>query len=177
MKKIIWISWRLWCWKSIISEYLSNKLWLKIYENSDILKQEAKNRWIIPNREDLINIAIEWQEIHWSQIIVEKLLDSIDWNWIISWIRLFEQARYLKENSLFKLIYIESLDEVIFDRIISRNKFWDPMSKEYFEKILKKDWNDLDKLKNNADFVIENNGSLEDLHKKLDVFIDKILKS
>lgn len=168
MKKIIWISWRLGCWKTIISEYLRDKLGLKIYENSDILKQEAKIRWVEIIRENLIDIAKEWQDLYWEQIIVEKLLNSIDWNWIISWIRLFEQAKYLRENSDFTLIYVDSSYEVVFDRILYRNRFWDPTNKDEFEKILKKDWNkDLENLKNNSDYVILNDWNLEELYDKI----------
>jgi dephospho-CoA kinase len=177
MKKIIWISGRLGCWKTIISEYLRDKYWLSIYENSDILRQEAKSRWIEPVRDKLIDIAQELQEKYWKQIIVERLLSNIDDSWIISGIRLFEQAKYLRENSDFLLIYIETTDDIVFDRIVSRDRYWDPVDKQDFERLLKKDWLwDLPKLKEYSDFVIENNWTLENLYKKIDIFIEEKFK-
>lgn len=178
MKKIIWISGRLGCWKTLISEYLKEKLDLNIYENSDVLKKEAKIRWIEPIRENLIDIAQTLQDIYWQQVIVERLLDSIENSGIISGIRLYEQAKYLKENSDFLLIYIESSDEIVYDRIISRDRYWDPIDKNSFEKLLKKDWQwDLPKLKEYADYILENNWSTEELYKKIDIFINEKFKN
>ncbi len=173
MKKIIGIAWKFWAGKSLVAEYLRDKLDLQVFEGSDVLKQEAKVRGIKePTRENLIDIAEELQKKYGKQIIFEKLLETIDEKWIIPWIRLIEQAKYLRENSDFTLIYMDSSDDRVFERVLKRNKFWDPVNAEEFSRIWKRDWqSDLEKLKNYADLVIENNGSLEDLYKKLDIFI------
>lgn len=175
MKFIIWIAWNLSCWKTTIANYISSRLKIDIFENSDVLKKIANERKIEINRENLISISKELDEIYWRKAIAEILIKEINSKWIISWIRIFEQASFLKSNSNFILIYVEADKEKSVDRLIKRNKQWDPKNLKEYESFLKKErTEDLEKIKSFSDYKIINDKSLEDLYLQLDNIINKI---
>lgn len=87
--------------------------------------------------------------------------------------------KYLKEIPGFKLIYIETSIENRLERIKKRGENPDDATKtlEQFKKDQEGEADaQIRSMKEHADFVVDNNGTLEDLYKQIEEIIIKIKK-
>lgn len=180
MKKVIWIIWKMWAWKDIVWDYISEKFWINKYIISSKLKEEADKKWIEKTRINLINIWRELAMEFWDWILAQKLLEDSKWDIILAiWMRQLWQLDFFKKNTNFTLIWIESSDEIRFERIIKRRKFWDAKTlKQFKEEEKEEDGKSVQKIShclNMADYIIENNGDLEEFFEKIDNILKDIL--
>jgi len=84
--------------------------------------------------------------------------------------------KYLRELPEFKLLYIDASLEKRYERIVKRGENPDDAAKT-FEQFKKDQEGEADSLirnlKEEADFVVDNNGSFEDLYKQLNEILNK----
>ena len=89
------------------------------------------------------------------------------------------EVEYLKDNYDFVLIWIKTKSKVLLDRIVKRGKLWDPKNLDELNKLIEKwnkDWLEEKKCMEMADYIIENNWSVEELYNEIDKIITKIKK-
>ncbi len=85
--------------------------------------------------------------------------------------------KYLKEIPGFKLVYIEASIENRFERIKKRGENPDDATKtlEQFKKDQEGEADvQIRNMKEYADFVVDNNGTFEELYKQIDEIIKKM---
>jgi dephospho-CoA kinase len=94
---------------------------------------------------------------------------------VVDGIRRLADIKYLKELPEFKLIYIEADIKKRYERLIQRGENPDDNQKT-FEEFQKEHQQEAElqirDLKQHANFILNNNGTFEDLYKQ----IDKIIK-
>lgn len=81
-KLFITYAWSIWCWKSPITNYISTKLWLPVFDTdaivSEVCEDFLKKDWdeIKKRKEERLNLVIEG----WRSFICDCSVDRIRWN-------------------------------------------------------------------------------------------------
>ncbi|KKP89464.1 MAG: hypothetical protein UR94_C0035G0012, partial [Parcubacteria group bacterium GW2011_GWA2_36_10] len=93
---------------------------------------------------------------------------------VVDGIRRMEDVKYLRALPNFKLVSIESDMKIRYQRLLNRGENFDDKNKTWEEFLadhqLETELTILDTMKA-ADIIINNDGSLEDLHKQLDELV------
>jgi len=159
---------------------------------SDIIKEELLKEGKELKRENFIEKGNELRKKYGSQILVEVATLTLPKNTndlivIIDGIRNPGEVEYLKKKfgKNFVLIAVDAPKELRFKRLLERKKEGDPQTFEEFNEI-----DETDNGKNQpeygqrvgeclklADYLIINDGSLEELNKKLEKISKLILSS
>jgi dephospho-CoA kinase len=93
---------------------------------------------------------------------------------VLDGIRRLADLEALKKLSSFKLVYMETDIKKCYERIVDRGENADDAGKtfEEFQKDHERESElEIKNLKNHADFVIDNNGSVQELYQQLDKLI------
>ena len=173
MKKVLWIIWTLAAGKDTFAKMISEELQLPLYQISGTLKMIAQERGINPDREYLIRLGRELANKYWDDYLARYLVENAPEEvFIIVWMRQLGQIKYLRENTDFTLVWVEAAQNIRFQRLLERGKFWDPSEWEEFQRI-----ESMEDSSDNAqkigeclmlvDYMYENNGSLEELKKQI----------
>jgi len=171
--------------KGEVARYLEKNGFSK-FVFSDVLKEEAEKRGLLENKtyEEQKNIfsklgdQLRRENGRWD-ILAEKLIEKIKSNnlekVVVDGFRSVEEVNLFKKNfQNFYLIYVNADEEIRF----KRRKLEDSnIDIENFRARDKRDIEEkgLEKVIELTDFTIDNNEEgLENLHKKIDEFLEKI---
>ncbi len=167
--------------KDTVADYLMSKGYGH-FSLSDMIREEAKVRGTEVTRENLINLGNELREKFGPGVLGERAIKKIDAdkNFVISSIRNPHEVEELKKRKDFILLCIDAPFGVRFERIKARNKPEDKKIKtandlkrcEQQENHDNPSHQQLNRTVKLARIVIKNDGTLEQLHKKIDKFID-----
>ena len=157
--------------KSVACDYIKNKLNAEKFEFSDPVKEVSKIIFNdkVKNRENLVKIGQHMRKMDkniWVNIIERRMNDHLDTNSIVvSSIRQQNEYDMLKKNG-FIFIKIETLKSLRIERCL-KNKDVD------FEAQINSNLeNDLDNFE--YDYLIKNNGTLEEFYRQIDLILYKI---
>ncbi|UCC91879.1 MAG: AAA family ATPase [Candidatus Aenigmatarchaeota archaeon] len=167
--------------KDTAAHYLRDKYGFRVLTYTDhvlapILKKEGKP----VTRKNLMNLALEMRGTKGRQILTELICRKIESRgfWAVSGVRYPEEHDYFrgKFGKNFKLVNVECEARKRYERVRKRGtkgeagitfgKFMEIEKKET-EKVINKTI----KL---ADFSVKNNGTIGDLHGKVDILVKKI---
>ena len=98
---------------------------------------------------------------------------------VLDGVRRMVDIVYLKELPHFKLVYIEADMEVRYERIAKRGENADDSKKSFseFERANQDESeSQIRDLKNYANYVVDNNGTYQDLYKRIEEIIKENLK-
>jgi len=175
--------------KSEFANYLKEKYGFKVFEFSEIIEEEAKKLNLLEE-----NLSLEEKKRKLSELgkkiretygredifalkIVEKIKSESLEKVVVSGFRNLIEVKVFKKEfeKNFYLIFIEANAKIRYER----RKMQDPNFNLTFEEFLERDRRDekelgLKELKEIANFVIENNSSLEDFYKKIDLIINSL---
>ena len=174
--KILAVTGRIGSGKNSVEDYLRDKYEYKIINMADVLRQMAKEEGCGLDRQSLQNLRKKYGNTFLAEKTV-KIIEGLNDNKIvIGSMRRPEDFLIPKQkfNDNIKLIVIEARKDVRFQRIKKRGREGDPKTIKEFETQEKKDEEifEFKKIFSYADYVIDNNGTLDDLHKQ----IDKIMR-
>ncbi|MBI2101165.1 AAA family ATPase [Candidatus Woesearchaeota archaeon] len=167
--------------KGEAANYLKEKGFI-YYSLSDVIREEATKSGLKHSRDNLIKLGNDLrakfgagylaQQI--NKKIKQQLKNNKSQNFVIDSIRSPFEAKELMKNNGFVLVGIDAPIELRFKRLLERNRLGDAKALEDFKRQeqrenLKSDTNQqLDATFGIANKIIINNGSLEELHKKID---------
>lgn len=179
MKIILGLAGEIASGKGAVAKYLAEKHDSNFYRFSSILRDITKRVHLEENRENLQKISTMLREYWGSDILSKTIYCDVknDKHDVITvdGVRRFEDVEFLKKIPGFKLVYIEADLEKRYERLIKRREDADDATKtlEGFKKDLEREAElEVKKLKDQADFIIENNGTREELYAQ----VDKIIK-
>lgn len=168
------------CGKDTVAEYLSKRYGFNSLDyTKDVLAPILKKMDKKVTRENLVNLAMDLREKYGNDILTRKICEHIKSRglWVVSGVRFLEEVYYFRKKFLnkFLLIAVKCNTKIRFQRIKERGLKGE--AKLSYKEFLKGEKLPTEKIIPRtimlADFIIENNGSKEDLSKE----IDKLMKS
>lgn len=169
--------------KGTVADYLQKKGFV-YFSLSDELREEAREKGIEPTRENLIALGNELRKKFSVGILSSKTNKKIllrkkegKNNFVVDSIRNPGEIKELKKNKDFVLLGIKAPVEMRFERAKERKRIGEASTLQQFisleekENFNNKTNQQLDKCLEMADNTIVNEGSLEELHKKIDSFL------
>ena len=167
--------------KGTIAKYIVGKHNSGSYRFSTMLRDVAHRMYLEENRENLQKLSIMFRE-NFGQamlsLVISKDLENDPHEIVVlDGARRLSDISNLKKAGNFKLVYVEATPEKRFERITARNENTDDAKKTFEE--FKRDHNieverTILELKNHADHVVDNNGSLDELYKQIDAIIQSL---
>lgn len=183
---IIGITGTLGAGKGTIVEYLQTK-GFKHYSVRAYITQELERRGLPINRDNMVAVGNDLREKNSPSYIVEQLFEGAKkegGDCVIESIRTPGEADALKNRGEFYLLAVDATPRTRYDRIVKRQSATDSVSLEEFIVAEQREMGSTDPNKQNigkcmgmADFLFENNGTFEELYKKIEEFLKKIEKT
>ena len=169
--------------KGEVADYLKAR-GFTFYSLSDVLREELKKRKKPITRDNLIRLGNHLRDTYGPSVLADKILDKIqdDHHYVIDSFRNPEEVKAFRRTKDFVLISVEASPEKRFERMNRRNREQDAKTFEEFVRQEKQELKNADPTKQNleasaklADTHLTNNGTLEQLHRKLNALFAKIL--
>ncbi len=185
--KIIGLTGTMGSGKDTVKDFLLKKLSAATVTLSDVIRTEMEKKKNTIDRTTLQNMGNEMRQKYGAHILamlaVEYLSRSKKFV-VIDGIRNPAEADYLRKKfgGDFKLIAVDAPQQIRFERIQKRPQRNDPKTWEEFVAADNRESGDsepeyglqLKKCIERADFVISNDGTVEDLRKKVNEIIQRI---
>ena len=173
--------------KGEFANYLKSKGFV-YYSLSDVIREEATKRNLEHSRDNLIKLGNELRKKFGPNHLAKEINYKIEsilknnpkQNFVIDSIRSPFEAKKLMKKKEFILIGVDAPVETRFKRLLDRNRLGDAKTLEEFKnheerENLKSDTNQqLDATFGMANEVILNNGTLEELHIKIDDLLNHV---
>ena len=159
--------------KGEVANYLKKKGYA-YYSLSDLVRQELKKRGEELSRNNLIKMGNKLREKFGADILARLVVKKIRGKAVIDSIRNSKEVEYLRQQKNFILIAVDAPVGLRFERVKKRGR---EESVSTLEQFIQKEAEEMtgnetgQQLQNcieMADIKIENNGSLENLHQKLE---------
>jgi dephospho-CoA kinase len=173
MRLLIGITGQMGSGKTTAAKYLVEKYCFRRKQISGKMREIAQELGLKPTRKFLQGIGKFMREIDddvWIRYLVKKINEITSKSIVIDDIRRKNEVDYLKPLG-FKFIRIESSSSERKERIASRDS----------QKISKEDWKkwsnhltEIQVAELDVDYILENNGTIQSLMKKLDELIHEL---
>ena len=181
---IIGITGMLGAGKGTIVDYIESK-GFKHYSASGFITEEIERRGMPVNRESMNVVANDIRATHGSAYIIESLLKRAEaegGNVVIEALHSMGEADMMRAHGAI-IVGIDADLRTRYDRIVQRKSVKDNVTFEQFEAIDTKESASDDPTKQNlrkvmstADYVIHNDGTIEELRQQVDTILAQILK-
>ena len=169
--------------KGTVVEYLSNTLGFKHYSASGFITEEIRRRGMPVNRDSMIVVANDLRKQHGPAYIIETLYERAQAEGgkaIIEALRAVAEVRKIKELG-GHVIGVNADPEIRYERAFARGSEKENVPFEQFLEHERLESNPDDPTKQNvfgaleeADIHIDNNGTLEELHAKINEALAKL---
>lgn len=169
--------------KGVVVDYLVKEKGFTHYSSRDLITEEVKKRGLPADRDHLRIVANDLRREHGNDFIIrfsfEKAKEAGVENAVIESVRAMAEVEYLKQNDGI-LLAVDADQKLRYERIQSRASASDQISFERFVEQEEIEMNDPDpsgmqkaEVIKGADYVIMNNGSLDELYKKVGEFLQE----
>lgn len=163
--------------KGAVVDYLVKEKGFKHYSARSLIREEVEKQNILVNRDSLIDMGNQLRKEHGPAYIAAELsrrAAKSNKNAVIESLRAKAEAEYVKENNGV-VIGIDADPEVRYQRAVKRGSETDSVSYEKWQEQQRVETNPNDPTKqdiygalNESDYIIMNNGSLEELHSEIE---------
>jgi len=178
MKIILGLAGEMASGKGTVAEYLIKEKRGVSYRFSSILRDLSHRLYQKETRENLQTMSTAIRRYFGQNILCKVIRRDVsnDKNEliVIDGVRRKQDVEELKNLKEFKLIYLEADLEKRFKRIKNRGENSDDKGKtleEFRKDHLREAEQEIKKLKDEADFIVGNNGSFNDLYKQINIII------
>jgi dephospho-CoA kinase len=166
--------------KGTVVEYLQHQKGFAHYSVRDFLLEEIARRGMPPSRDSMREVGNEIRATHEPSYIVGQLYDRAsqsDGPSLIESVRALGEATFLKEKGVF-LLAVDADRRIRFDRVRLRGSSTDDIDFDTFVAHEEKELASTDVAGQNligvmqmADYRIENDGTLKELHAQVDAML------
>ncbi len=170
--------------KGAVVGFLIKKYGFKHFSAREFLGKEVEKMGLERNRDNLTQTANDLRAKYGSAYVIEELYKEaarVSGNAVIESVRTIGEVEFLKSKKDFCLIAIDADPKLRYERVISRKSETDKVSFEKFLEDENREMRSDDPNKQNlsacialADFKVQNNGTFEELEKKIDEVILRI---
>lgn len=182
---IIGITGTLGAGKGTIVDYLVQEKGLVHFSVRGFISEEIERRGLIVNRDSMVTVANELRAQHSPSYIVDQLYEQallIGNNCVIESIRTPGEVDSLRSKGNFMLFAVDADPLSRYNRIVTRNSATDHVSYQTFIENEQREMNSDDPNKQNlrkciemADYVFENNDSINELQLHIESVMCKLL--
>lgn len=153
---------------------------------SDIVREEARKRGVPEERSQLMEVGNFLRASEGVGVLAKKSLSKIlasdKDKWIVDGIRNPAEIEELRNTENVFILGITAPRETLVERIMGRGRLGDAIVKEEIIKKMDREWGigepesgqQVGKCIEMTDFIIENTGSLEELKKKIEEYLDRL---
>ena len=185
-KIIIGITGTLGAGKGTIVDYLvKNKGFIHFSAREDVINKEIEKRGLPITRDNMVLIANDLRKNYGPSYVAEelfKMAQNSDKNCVLESLRTVGEIESLRKKGKFFLFAVNAEQKTRYNRVQERkNAQSDDVSFEKFieqeETEMKSDdpnKQNLSKCISIADYVFDNNGTFEELYKKVDEILPKL---
>lgn len=166
--------------KDAVADYLCKRYGFKKLTMSDIIKEELSNLNRPINREEMQKFSVESKAKHGHDIWAKKCIEHIKKNnWqkvVISGLRDAHEITTFKSANNFILVFVDANLDTRLNRLLRRTSEKDFKSREELIAQEKREIEIYDLYKSYQkyyDYKIDNNGSIDNLRKEIDRFVEK----
>jgi dCMP deaminase len=169
--------------KTAVSDYLKSR-GFEYYSLSDEIREEIRRRGLDITREVLIDVGNELREKYGPGVLAERVLRNLgtDNNYVVDSIRNPSEVEALRSRSDFTMLSVEADQAVRFERSRKRGRESAAQTMEQFAKEEERELDSdnpanqrLHATREKADLLITNDGTLEELHRKLDQMLPPLM--
>ncbi len=170
--------------KGTVVDYLVREKRFAHFSVREFLKEELERRQMPVDRDTLTAIANSIRAKYGPSYIAEALIKrskDLGQNCVIESIRTPGEVEALRREEAFFLLAVDADPRIRYKRIRYRNSETDRVSYSIFIMNEEREMHTTDPNKQNlaacidaADYVIRNDGSLSDLHRKTEAFLKHI---
>lgn len=162
--------------KGEVAAYLTKKGY-DYFSLSDLIREEMEKKGGEINRNNLIKMGNKLREKFGADILARRVMKRIKGKAVIDSIRNPKEVGYLRKHKSFLLLAVDAPVELRFERVRSRGR---DESASNLEEFIRMEEEEMTDYKNGqqigncmylADITLINDGSLEDLHKKLEALL------
>ncbi len=152
---------------------------------SDVIREELVRRGRDLTREELIRVGRELRARFGDGHLAQHLRSRIepDRDFVVDSFRHPSEVQVFRDRSDFFLLNVEARSEIRFERIRERARESDPPSLEEFRQLEQREaaseeshGQQLDACTSLADAIVENNGTLEELHREMSRLLSRLMK-
>lgn len=167
--------------KDTVSRYYQKKHGASMYRFSDVLRDILKRLHLEENRKNLAASSLMLRETFGEDIFARSIAEEIERDGndfiVIDGVRRASDVKSIQGLLGFTMLYINADPKRRHERMNSRNQNSDDVTKT-FEEFLRdselESETEIRKLAEEADFTIDNNGSLDELYDHADAFLAKL---
>ncbi len=167
------------------AKYLVEKKGFSYISLSDMVREEVRRRGLELTRENMQNTGNSMRKTGGAGILgklVREKISGTNKNWVIDGIRNPSEIKELRKIHKFYLIALLSPLQLLVERIFSRQRSSDPLSRNEIVKKMEREWGigeppegqQVGLCVREADFFISNDRELSYLYKSIDEVILRI---
>ncbi len=169
--------------KTEVSNYLQSR-GFEYYSLSDAIRDEIRSRGQEISRDILINVGTELREKFGPGILAERILRHLDndRNYVIDSIRNPHEVDALRKRDDFTLLAIEADQATRFERSRARAR---ESAAQTLQQFMEEEARELESenpanqqllaTQKKADLVVANDGTLEELHRRMDTILPPLM--
>jgi dCMP deaminase len=169
--------------KTAVSDYLKSR-GFQYHSLSDAIRDEIKRRGEGITRDALIRVGNELREKFGSGVLAERILMTLEkeHNYVIDSIRNPSEVEALKRRDGFILLAVEADATIRFERSRKRGR---ESAAQNFEQFMEEEARELESdnpagqhlhaTRAKADIAVANDGTIEELHRKLDELLPPLM--
>lgn len=183
MKLVLGLAGEIASGKGTTAKYLEEKYGASTHRFSTMLRDILDRMYLDNSRENMQKTSTMFRQNFGEDTLAKVIFKDVenDNHEIIAvdGVRREADIAYLKKSPNFKLLYLEADIKTRYERLVKRGENSDDAAKTFEE--FKRDHEGeaelkIKDLKNIADFVVDNNGTFEELYKQVDEIITNLKK-
>lgn len=164
--------------KGTVVQYLTGNRGFDHYSVREFLLEEIRRRAMPENRDSMVEVANGLRRIHGPSYVTDQLYlraEKRGRNCVIESIRTPGEIESLRRKGRFILLAVDAEPETRYRRIFARGSETDHISFDTFEENEAREMSSPDPSSQNlrmcirqADYLLMNNGSVEDLYRQVE---------
>lgn len=169
--------------KDTVGQYIAEKYGASSLRFSQLFRDILDRMGLEQNRENMAKLSLYLRKGFGEDILSKAILDEAEKSpnelVVVDGVRRLPDIIHMETDEHFYFIFVEASQEKRYERIIKRRQNTDDETKTpaQFEKDAKLETElQIHDLKERADFVINNDGTLEELHAQIDAIVEKLKK-
>lgn len=167
--------------KDTVGQYIAEKYQAQALRFSQVLRDILDRMHLEQSQENMGKLSMHLRKAFGEDILSKGLIAEAEKSdselIVVDGVRRFPDIIQMQASERFYFIYVEASPEKRYERLIMRHNNSDDTGKTLaqFEKdALQESESQIRDLKGHADFVINNDGTLEELQKQVDDIIARI---